>query len=793
MAKLTLNEWIARLKKNKSFNHSAAAIVEIPAKAGDWEDYPDWVNPRLRMVLEKRGLGKLYRHQAQAVRFIRNGKDVVLVTPTASGKTLCYNLPVLQSILDEPQTRALYLFPTKALAQDQMHEIYSLITDLQADIKTFTYDGDTPDEARQAIRKQGHIVVTNPDMLHAGILPHHTKWQKLFMNLKYIVIDELHIYRGIFGSHFANVIRRLVRICRFYGADPVFVCCSATVANPREHAEKILERPVALLDKSGAPTAAKTFILYNPPLVNRELGIRQSAMTPARKIASDLIANDIQTIVFATSRLNVEVLTKYLKDKFVRANPKDDHFVTGYRGGYLPNLRREIESGLRTREVMGVVSTNALELGIDIGNLEACIMAGYPGSIASTWQQAGRAGRRTGRSLAILIARSNPLDQFIMENPDYFFALSPEHCRINPDNLLILLHHIKSAAFELPFEKGEHFGGENLEEFLRYLEEKGVLHRTNDRWHWAAESYPADEVSLRSINPENVVVVDTTETGKHRVIAEVDWDGAFTALHDDAIYMMESEQYHVDKLDLERKKAYVRKVDVDYYTDAMTYTNVRVIDSFDNHRAAGAIVEHGEVQVVRKVVGYKKIKFYTSENLGYGDVNLPEKDMHTTSYWFTIPRDSLKKLNFTPAEIIDGLAGLAYTLHHLAAMFLMADSHDIDRSLGDKSGEWFVSQGKTGRVITSFNDGQREVVDAKAGVRIDEFDPTIFIFDSYPGGIGFSELLYREHANLLSAARSLIEKCPCAYGCPSCVGPTLEVGKTAKEIVPQIVGLILTS
>ena len=791
MAKLTLNEWVTRLKKNKSFLHSAAAIIDIPEKAGDWEDYPSWVNPQLQSVLKKHGMERLYKHQAQAIRFIRNGKDVVLVTPTASGKTLCYNLPVLQSILEEPETRALYLFPTKALAQDQMHEIYNLITDLKADIKTFTYDGDTPDDARQAIRKQGHVVVTNPDMLHAGILPHHTKWQKLFVNLKYIVIDELHIYRGIFGSHFANVIRRLVRICRFYGANPVFICCSATVANPREHAEKILEREVALLDKSGAPTAAKTFILYNPPLVNRELGIRQSAMTPARKIATDLIKNDIQTIVFATSRLNVEVLTKYLKDKFVRIKPQDDHFVTGYRGGYLPNLRREIESGLREREVMGVISTNALELGIDIGNLETCIMVGYPGSIASTWQQAGRAGRRSGRSLAILIARSNPLDQFIMENPDYFFSLSPEHCRINPDNLLILLHHIKSAAFELPFEKGETFGGENLEELLRYLEEKGVLHQTNDRWHWAAESYPADEISLRAINPENVVIVDTTETGNHKVIAEVDWDSAFTTVHDEAIYMLASEQYHVDKLDLEGKKAYVRKVDSDYYTDAMTYTNVRVIDSFENHHDPGAIVEHGEVQVVRKVVGYKKIKFYTSENLGFGDVNLPEKDMHTTSYWFTIPRDLLRKLNFTPEEIIDGLSGLAYTLHHLSAMYLMADTHDIDHTLGDKSGEWFVNQGKTGRIITSFVSGRPENLNDKTGARIDEFDPTIFIFDSYPGGIGFSELLYREHFNLLSAVRSLIEKCPCAYGCPSCVGPTLEVGKTAKEIVPKIVELII--
>jgi DEAD/DEAH box helicase domain-containing protein len=788
MARLTLEEWIARIKKNKSFNANAAAVVEIPPQSGDFEEYPSWVNKRLRDVLARRGMERLYRHQAQAVRFVRNGQDVVLVTPTASGKTLCYNLPVLERILDEPQTRALYIFPTKALAQDQMHEVHELITELRADIKTFTYDGDTPDDARQAIRRQGHIVVTNPDMLHAGILPHHTKWQKLFANLRYVVIDELHVYRGIFGSHFANVIRRLVRICRFYGANPVFVCCSATVANPREHAEKILGRPVALLDKSGAPAAAKTFILYNPPIVNRELGIRQSAMTPARKIAADLIDNHIQTIVFTTSRLNVEVLTKYLKDKFTKSKPIDDHFVTGYRGGYLPNLRREIESGLRSREVMGVISTNALELGIDIGNLEACIMAGYPGSIASTWQQAGRAGRRSGHSLAILIGRSNPLDQFIMENPDYFFERSPEHCRINPDNLLILLHHIKSAAFELPFEKGEIFGSENLEDFLLYLEEKGVLHHVLGRWHWTAESYPADEVSLRAINPENVVVVDTTDKANHKVIAEVDWDSAFTAVHDEAIYLLASEQYHVDKLDLERKKAYVRRVDTDYYTDAMTYTNVRVIDSFESLGTDGAIVEHGEVQVARKVVGFKKIKFYTGENLGYGDVNLPQKDMHTTAYWFTIPRDRLARLDCTPAELIDGLSALAYTLQHLAAMFLMADTHDIDRALGDKSGQWFVSHDRGGRVITSFADARQQ---AATGIRIDEFDPTIFIFDSYPGGIGFSQLLYNEHPNLLAAADGLIAKCPCAWGCPSCVGPTLEMGKTAKETVPKIIKLVL--
>jgi DEAD/DEAH box helicase domain-containing protein len=784
MATLSLEEWLARMESDRRFRENVTSLQHIPASPGSYAPYPKWVNPNLRKVLAKRGIMQLYSHQAKAVELVHEGKDVVLVTPTASGKTLCYNLPVLQRILEEPETRALYLFPTKALAQDQMHEVHSLIRELKADIKTFTYDGDTPDDARQAIRKQGHVVVTNPDMLHAGILPHHTKWQKLFSNLKYVVVDELHVYRGVFGSHLTNVFRRLKRICRFYGQDPVFICCSATVANPQDHAENLLEKKVVLIDESGAPRAEKTFILYNPPIVNRELGIRQSALTPARNIAADLIANQVQSIVFTTSRLNVEVLTKYLKDKFRERIPKDDHYVTGYRGGYLPNLRRTIEKGLRERTIMGVVSTNALELGIDIGDLEACLMAGYPGSIASTWQQAGRAGRRMGHSLAILIARSNPMDQFIVENPDYFFARSPEHCRVNPDNLLILLHHIKSAAFELPFEEGEKFGKEDLMELLAYLEEKGVLHRVDQRWHWAAESYPADEVSLRTINPENVVVVDNTDTGSPRIIAEVDWDSAFTTVHDDAIYMVESQQYHVDKLDLERKKAYVKKVDVDYYTDAMTYTNVRVIDDFGKAARGRAIVEHGEVQVVRKVVGYKKIKFYTSENVGYGDINLPEKDMHTTSYWFTIPWDLLDTLSLRREEIIDGLSGLAYCLHHIAAMLLMADIRDIDRCIGDKSGEWFVRYGKDKRVITS--------TPAPAGpeVMTNAFDPTLFIFDAYPGGIGFSELLFDRHDELMEAARSVIGSCPCEHGCPMCVGPVLEVGPTAKEAALSILGLM---
>lgn len=783
MAHLSLSEWLSRAENDTRFRENATSIRHILVSKGSFAQYPHWLYPSLQKVLTERGIKQLYSHQAHAMELVHQKKNVILVTPTASGKTLCYNIPVLQNILEEPETRAIYLFPTKALANDQMTEIHSLINELKADIKTFTYDGDTPDDARRAIRKQGHVVVTNPDMLHAGILPHHTKWQKLFSNLKYVVVDELHIYRGVFGSHVTNVFRRLRRICRFYGQDPIFICCSATVANPKEHAENIIEKKFVLIDESGAPRSAKTFILYNPPIINKELGIRQSSMTPARNIMSDLVGNRIQTIAFTTSRLSVEILTKYLKDNFKSKIPNNDHYVTGYRGGYLPNLRRNIEKGLREKTIMGVVSTNALELGIDIGDLEACLIVGYPGSIASTWQQAGRAGRRVGQSLAILIARSNPMDQFIVQNPEYFFTRSPEHCRINPDNLLILLHHIKSAAFELPFEEGEKFGKEDLMELLSYLEEKGVLHRVEKRWHWAAESYPADEVSLRTINPENVVVIDTTDTANHMVIAEVDWDSAFTAVYDDAIYMVESQQYHVDKLDLERKKAYVRKVDVDYYTDAMTYTGVRVIEDFDKKMKGKIIVEHGEVHVSRKVVGYKKIKFYTSENIGYGDVNLPEKEMHTTSYWFTIPWNLLNSLQIIRSDIIDGLFGLAYCMHHISAMLVMSDTRDVDWCIGDKSGEWYVHHGHSRRIITT-SPGQ--TINAME----DAYDPTVFIFDTYPGGIGFSESLFERHNELIQAVQSVIISCQCEHGCPMCVGPLLEVGPSSKKAALQILNLM---
>ena len=563
------------------------------------------------------------------------GRNVVVVTPTASGKTLCYNIPVLNTLLTHPDARALYLFPTKALAQDQMEELYQLIQLTGRDLKTFTYDGDTPQDARRAIRAQGHVVVSNPDMLHAGILPHHTKWVQLFENLKYVVIDELHSYRGVFGSHLTNVLRRLKRICAFYGSKPQFICCSATIANPKELAAKLLEEDVELVDNNGAPRGEKYFVFYNPPVVNQQLGIRRSYVNETRSVALSFLKRGLQTLVFANSRLVTEILVTYLKDALER-NVLSRDLVRGYRGGYLPLERREVEKGLREGKILGVVATNALELGVDIGSLEVCVMAGYSGSIASTWQRAGRAGRRSGVSAAVLVASSAPLDQFIVEHPEYFFGQSPEHGLINPDNLEILLNHVKCAVFELPFTDGEKFGGVETRDILKFLEENGFVHAAGGQWHWTSEAYPADVVSLRSVSSDNFVVLDVT--GEPKIISKVDFPSALTTVHEKAIYIHEGQQYFVEKLDYKERRAHVKRVDLDYFTDAISYTQVRILDTFESQPLKNSVKQSGEIHLTTQVVGFKKIKFYTLENVGAGDLELPEQEMHTTSYWLTLPK-----------------------------------------------------------------------------------------------------------------------------------------------------------
>ncbi len=774
---LALRRAISEIEAEGHRSSSVSAFRRYPALPGSFEELPPELHPRLAEVLRQRGIERLYSHQRQAFERVRSGENVVTVTPTASGKTLCYNLPVLDSVLRDLDNRALYLFPTKALSQDQLAELHSFIEDLGADVRTFTYDGDTPADARRAIRSRGHLVVTNPDMLHTGILPNHTKWVKLFENLRFVVIDEIHAYRGVFGSHLANILRRLRRICRFYGSRPQFICSSATIANPLELTERLTGEPFHLIQRSGAPQGEKYFLFYNPPVVNRELGIRRSYINETRRIAVSFLKKGLQTIVFTTSRLTTEVLVTYLKDA-LEGEPGARELIRGYRGGYLPKKRREIERGLREASVLGVVSTNALELGIDIGNLDVAILAGYPGTIASTWQQAGRAGRRTGTSIAILVANSSPLNQFVVNHPDYFFSGSPEHGLINPDNLSILLDHVKCAAFELPFRDGESFGDEDLQEILSFLEGHRLLHHSGDRWHWTSESYPADAVSLRSVSSDNFVVHD--ETTASRIVGEVDFTSAFSTLHQKAIYIVEGEQYFVEHFDLKQRRATVQQCETDYFTNAITHTKVNILDRFESSLVGGAGRSYGEVHVISQVVGFKKIKFYTMENVGSGELDMPEQEMHTTSYWLTIPRDILTGLNANGGERRDGVVGLANTLKTVAMLFLMCDRSDISVAIGDNSLG-------TASVERSFKQGVARVnAPAAAEEMGPNYEPNLFIYDNTPGGIGFSEVLFRLHTSLLRESKRLIDACPCREGCPSCVGPIGEVGASGKEVALAI-------
>ncbi|MBL7136665.1 MAG: DEAD/DEAH box helicase [Candidatus Marinimicrobia bacterium] len=782
----------ALLIKNK-ISRNIEYIYELEGSNGEFLPFPEDLLPEIQEVMRKKNIQQLYSHQSESWKLAQAHQDFTIVTPTASGKTITYNLPVLQEIIQNPSSKALYIFPTKALSQDQMTELHILITLLERDIKVFTFDGDTPADARKAIRKQGNIVITNPDMLHQGILPHHTKWIQFFQNLKFVVIDEMHIYRGVFGSHFTNLIRRLKRVCDFYRSNPLFILCSATIANPGEHAEKLLEKSIKVIEKSGAPVSPKKIAFYNPPVVNKELGIRASYIKQARNIARMFIENNIQTIVFALSRLNVEILTKYLKDDFEsdRESMGQPEKIAGYRGGYLPNRRREIEKGIRSGEIQGVISTNALELGIDIGNLDAAILAGYPGSISSTWQQIGRAGRRGKSALGVFIARSHPIDQFLMQHPEYFFSRSPEHARINPDNLMILVDHIKCAAFELPFSEGDKFGYVNwkdLQEILKFLQEGGILHKSGNRWYWSEDVYPAANVNLRRIPEGNFVVIDTVLN--NIIIAEVDYSSAAMTIFPDAVYMASGTQYIVDELDWDGRKAYVRKTDSDYYTDAIDYTNVKVLTEDERCNSGQIDVFQGEVQVVTRVVGFKKIKFYSLENVGYGKINLPDIEMATTAYWFTIPQRVLDNLPYSRAESIDGILGISKALHSIAALKIMSETHDIHRAVGDKTSEWFAMNTITQRgIYTPASENSHSVkLDPDDLIR---FQPTIFIYDNYQGGIGFSPLLYDSHEELLRNTLDLIEKCPCKDGCPSCIGPSKEVGKNTKRIAVDILKSIV--
>lgn len=787
-----------------------AAERLIPSTEAHYASIPP-LPAGLRETLTARGIERLYSHQARAIEAAQAGRHVVVATPTASGKSLCFHLPVLSALAEDENATALFLYPTKALSRDQEHGLLETVRQSRLEVPSIVFDGDTPGDARKKARERGRIILTNPDMLHAGILPNHTKWSRLFQGLRYVVLDEMHTYRGVFGSHMAHVIARLRRIAAFHGSHPTFVGATATIGNPGEHAARlwgVREDSIALVDESGAPQSSRKVFMYNPPLVNPELGVRASTLKAAVRLTEDLVKARVPTIVFGPSRNAVEVMLKYLRkgcaDTLNSSGTDVSRAIMGYRGGYLPEMRRNIERGLRNGEILCVVATNALELGIDIGDLEAVVCAGYPGSVAGTWQRFGRAGRRGTESVAVLVCGSGSVDQFLARQPEYVLAGGAEHARIDPNNAEILIQHLKCAAFEAPFEvrdpgsqpahpqpaEGETYASldaESTRDALEYLAGHGLLHSSGGRYHWAGEAFPANHVSLRNIGWDNFVIIDqgTEQNPVERTIGELDYRATHTMLHEQAIYQQDAEQYQVERLDFDNHKAYVKRVKPDYFTTALTHRKVTVLDVIeDRHRAPSStpdagdgkrapgsshqVVEgFGDVKVIEKVVGYKKIKFFTHENAGYGDVHLPEMEMHTTSYWLTLPERLIASMNTPRALVVDGFRGLGQALETVASLALMCDPRDLNQSLGD---------------------GHESP--AHEGGAAGPLDPTLFLFDAQPGGVGLSERIYDRASELLARAGTLIERCPCESGCPACVGPA-EGGprkQLASQLLEELVG-----
>jgi DEAD/DEAH box helicase domain-containing protein len=726
----------------------------IPPRPAEYGEHPEWLDPRIRAGLASRGIERLYIHQSTAVEAVHAGEDVVVVTPTASGKTLCYALPVLQAIADDPAARALFIFPTKALGQDQVAEFSELSSAAGMAIATATYDGDTPAPIRSAIRAAGQVVVTNPDMLHSAILPHHTKWFQLFEQLRVIVIDELHTYRGVFGSHVANVIRRLLRLCAHYGSRPVIVCCSATIANPAELAGMLTGRPAQLIDRNGSPSGERHVVLVDPPVMDPSTGARGSALTLANRWALPFLRAGRQTIVFGRSRTAVEILLTGLRES-LREGFGPRSRVRGYRGGYLPTERRAIERGLRDGEVLGVVATNALELGVDIGRLDAAILAGYPGSVAATWQQFGRAGRRQETSVSVLVASAAPVDQYVIHHPDFLLGGRPEEARLDPDNLHVLIAHLRCAVFELPFEPGEVFGPGAADDLLAFVGEAGHVRQAADgRWYWSSENFPASEVSLRTAAPENVVIIDTSPD-RPRVLGEVDLFSAQVLVHERAIYIHESVQYYVDRLEWGERKAYVHRVDVDHYTYANRAVTLKPLDVFAEAPAPGGRRLHGEVMVASLVTLFKKLKFGTDENVGWGPIDLPELELQTTAYWLTA-EDAARGWRRDDLDV--ALIGAGRAIQTVASVLLMVDPRDL---------------GLVAQVRSPHHEA-----------------PTIYLYESVPGGVGLSARLWDRHDELIAAAAELIASCSCDGGCPACTGPRLEPNVDARALALRLLRAI---
>ncbi len=726
---------LARILDEPSLARGVLHHAVQPAREAATVPFPAWLDPRIAAALEQRGIDALYTHQGEALAAVREGRDVCVVTPTASGKSLCYELPVLQALAEDPSARALWLFPTKALGEDQAVSFRELAQAAALPVSASTYDGDTPAPIRSTIRTAGQVVVTNPDMLHAAILPHHTKWFQLFEQVRVIVIDELHTYRGLFGSHAANVLRRLLRICAHYGSKPVIVTCSATIANPGELAGLLTGRQPLVVDRNGAPNGERHLLFVDPPVIDAASGARGSALGLAQRWALPFIRAGRQTIVFGPSRTGVEVILSGLRES-LRESFGPRTRVRGYRGGYLPTERRAIEAGLRDGEVLGVVSTNALELGVDIGALDVAVLAGYPGSVAGTWQQAGRAGRRLGTSVAVLIASASPVDQYVVHHPGFLLEHAPEEARIDPDNLHILLAHLKAATFELPFSPGDAFGPNPVDDLLAFLAEMGHVHAgEDDRWYWSSENFPASEISLRTAAPENVVIIDTTPD-RPRVLGEVDLFSAQVLVHQHAIYMHESVQYHVDRLEWGERKAYVHRIDADHYTYANRAVTLKTLDIHASAPAPAGRREHGEVMVASLVTFYKKLKFGTDENVGWGPIDLPELELQTTAYWAAA--DGLSE-RWRRHELDVALLGAGRAMQTVASVLLMVDPRDLG-------------------LVSQVRSPHSEV-------------PTVYLYETVPGGVGMAERLWQRHDELIDGAAELVASCDCEQGCPSCTGP----------------------
>ena len=715
----------------------------VPARPAQFEDLSPPIPSPLAEALAAQGIHRLYTHQARAIQLVRAGKHVVVVTSTASGKTLCYNVPVLESILADPSTRALYLFPTKALAQDQLKNLNALAEHLpDGAFVAGTYDGDTPRSRRRTLRERANILLSNPDMLHSGILPAHARWAHFFSRLRYVVVDELHVYRGIFGTNVALLLRRLRRVCRHYGAEPIFICCSATIANPGEHASQLVGTEVEVVDNDGSPCGSKTFVFWNPPVVDPDLGLRRAADLEAQWLMSTLIAeHGAQVIAFLRARRSAELLYRYVREALAKVRPDLAERVKSYRGGYLPEERRQIEKALFSGELLGVTTTNALELGIDIGSLDACLIVGYPGSISSTWQQAGRAGRGSDQSLAVLIAKSNPIDQYLMEHGEYFFDRSHEAAVIDPGNPYVLAGHIRCAMQELPLDGSDvELFGPLTAGIVQLLADEGEAVQLQGRWFWTGPEHPALDVSLRNADPNNYVIQDVTE-GSPKVIGMVDEWSAFTLLHDEAVYLHEGDTYFVQKLDVENRTATVVRQDLDYYTVAIDKTRIRLLrepgEQGQERKLDKFVVGRGPVEVISRVFMFRKIKFYRNESIGYGAVKLPEHQLITEAVYVGPDTSVLAALRKAGHDAMEALLGAANVISGVLPALVSCDPADV------------------GTVVDSANLGM----------------PAVFLYDRYPGGVGYAERIFHSIERVLVAALELVERCPCEAGCPSCVGP----------------------